>query len=191
MNKIKKKFIIILSISIIILILSPNITAWDNCPFGYEDDPYPGKCWRYKDTNNDGICDLSQSKPTENKDDNEQKTNSTSINQTSNQNRENKSLLILIISFIIIFIFVLISKYLTKIKKLSNPKEKIIWNLLLLIFFLPSGITGIILVLMPTFSALREIGYNFIELHSITSFFFLWITGYHIIWHTKYYSKLF
>jgi hypothetical protein len=37
--------------------------AWDNCPRGLVNDPYPGACRRYVDTNGDGICDLSQSKP--------------------------------------------------------------------------------------------------------------------------------
>jgi hypothetical protein len=37
--------------------------AWDNCPKGLVNDPYPGLCRRYVDTNGDGICDLSQSEP--------------------------------------------------------------------------------------------------------------------------------
>jgi hypothetical protein len=37
--------------------------AWDNCPKGLVNDPYPGECRRYVDTNGDGTCDLSQSKP--------------------------------------------------------------------------------------------------------------------------------
>jgi hypothetical protein len=39
--------------------------AWDNCPKGLTDDPYPGECSRYVDSNDDGICDLSQSDPSE------------------------------------------------------------------------------------------------------------------------------
>ena len=39
--------------------------AWNNCPKGLTNDPYPGACRRYVDTNSDGICDLSQSKPAE------------------------------------------------------------------------------------------------------------------------------
>jgi hypothetical protein len=31
------------------------------CPYGESDDPYPGKCHRYVDLDQDGICDLSQS----------------------------------------------------------------------------------------------------------------------------------
>jgi hypothetical protein len=39
--------------------------AWDDCPKGLVNDPYPGACRRYVDTNGDGICDLSQSKPSD------------------------------------------------------------------------------------------------------------------------------
>lgn len=39
--------------------------AWDNCPKGLINDPYPGACRRYIDTNGDNICDLSQPKPAE------------------------------------------------------------------------------------------------------------------------------
>ena len=37
------------------------VLAWDDCPLGLVDDPYPGACRRYVDTNGDGICDHSQS----------------------------------------------------------------------------------------------------------------------------------
>ncbi len=37
--------------------------AWDDCPLGLVNDPTPGACPRYIDTNNDGICDHSQSDP--------------------------------------------------------------------------------------------------------------------------------
>jgi hypothetical protein len=37
--------------------------AWDDCPLGLVNDPYPGACPRYVDTNDDGICDHSQSDP--------------------------------------------------------------------------------------------------------------------------------
>lgn len=30
------------------------------CPFGIANDPYPGKCRHYVDTDNNGICDLSE-----------------------------------------------------------------------------------------------------------------------------------
>lgn len=180
---------LLITSSIVLFLFSINVIAWDDCPFGYEDEPYPGSCWRYVDTNKDGICDHSQSEPSVIQDNSNTGSNTQALNLKNNQLFENKFLLLTIISFFIIFLLAVVTRYMKKIKKLSNLKEKIFWNLLLLIFFLPSGITGIILVLMPSVAALREIGLNFIQLHNITSLFFLWISGYHIIWHTSYYTK--
>jgi hypothetical protein len=47
------------------LALPSDALAWDDCPRGLVNDPYPGACRRYVDTNDDGICDLSQSKPSD------------------------------------------------------------------------------------------------------------------------------
>jgi hypothetical protein len=46
------------------LVLPSSAEAWDDCPKGLVNDPYPGACRRYVDTNGDGICDLSQSEST-------------------------------------------------------------------------------------------------------------------------------
>ena len=55
-----KKYILIL----LILFLFPLISsAWGNCPYGEINDPYPGKCGRYINTDHDQICDLSQPAP--------------------------------------------------------------------------------------------------------------------------------
>ena len=62
-----KRFRKYITLSTIIFILiafsSTSIYAWDNCPYGLEDDPYPGECKRYIDTDGDGICDRSQPAP--------------------------------------------------------------------------------------------------------------------------------
>jgi hypothetical protein len=39
-------------------------SVWNSCPKGLTNDPYPGECSRYVDSDSDGICDLSQSDPT-------------------------------------------------------------------------------------------------------------------------------
>lgn len=52
----------ILVISLLLLI--PVVSfAWDDCPYGEVNDPYPGECGRYVDTNNDQLCDRSQPAP--------------------------------------------------------------------------------------------------------------------------------
>ncbi len=45
------------------MVFPAGALAWNNCPKGLVNDPYPGACRRYVDTNSDGICDLSQSDP--------------------------------------------------------------------------------------------------------------------------------
>lgn len=39
------------------------VYAWDDCPKDKVNDPYPGDCARYIDTDNNGICDHSESAP--------------------------------------------------------------------------------------------------------------------------------
>ncbi len=49
--------------SVVMVMRIPGVSAWDDCPRGLVNDPYPGECSRYTDTNNDGICDHSQPEP--------------------------------------------------------------------------------------------------------------------------------
>jgi len=61
-------FLFVLFITISIFMINLNVSmaqVWNSCPFGLENDPYPGECGRYIDTNQDNICDLSQPEPTE------------------------------------------------------------------------------------------------------------------------------
>jgi len=180
-----KKYILLSSILITLIFFSLNASAWDDCPFGLEDEPYPGTCWRYEDENNDGICDHSQSEPTEET----QGENAEADSPLQQQKDSTRFPILLIASFVIIIVLILILKLLVKRKKISNVKEKIILNILLLIFFIPSAITGIVLLLMTNMGILRELGQSFTQIHNISSLFFMWISGYHIIWHTKYYLK--
>lgn len=55
--------VLMVLIGMFVLTLAPPAWAWDDCPKGLVNDPYPGACSRYVDTNNDGICDHSQPAP--------------------------------------------------------------------------------------------------------------------------------
>jgi len=70
-------FIILL---FVLIILNPVVYAWDNCPFGEVNESYPGTCGRYTDTDNDNICDLSQSPPESRVKMQEEKNSSTKSN---------------------------------------------------------------------------------------------------------------
>lgn len=67
LKKINIFFVFVFLIASLTLYVNVSLAqAWDSCPFGLENDPYPGECGRYIDTNNDGICDLSQPEPVNN-----------------------------------------------------------------------------------------------------------------------------
>lgn len=63
MKRFRKYIILSIIIFVLISFSTMFIYAWDNCPYGVEDDPYPGECKRYIDTDGDGICDRSQPAP--------------------------------------------------------------------------------------------------------------------------------
>jgi len=48
----------------LLLIISPLVFAWNDCPKGITNDPAPGICRLYIDTDNNNICDYSESAPT-------------------------------------------------------------------------------------------------------------------------------
>jgi len=167
-----------------------SISAYDDCPYGIEDDPYPGICGRYIDRDDDGICDHSESEPVfEAQSDSQSLSESQSASIEGVPLQDNENLVKLVISFIIIIIVYFLLHYAAKAKLLSKTKERLIWNILLLIFFLPSVLTGIFLILMVSFPFLRDYGLFFLDLHNVTSYFFMWICAYHIIVHTRYYIK--
>lgn len=188
-------FIVVGILIVLALPISSNVaSAWDDCPYGLENDTYPGECPRYVDTNGDGICDHSQPDPSETEDtsnsDNSTSAESQSAghNQTSIPWYENKEFVGFVLAFIVIVSGIVLTKFAVRKKIISPVKSKIIWNIFLLISFLFSSITGVILVLFVTFPSLR-IDINFIQLHAITSFVFMWITAYHLSTQKRYYAK--
>lgn len=58
----KKAFFVFALIS---LMLPGLAYAWDDCPFNEVNEPYPGTCGRYVDTDSNGICDHSEPAPEE------------------------------------------------------------------------------------------------------------------------------
>lgn len=63
MNKNLKLLILVIAFTIVPMATIPSVYAWDDCPHGEVNDPYPGDCSKYIDTDNDGICDHSQPAP--------------------------------------------------------------------------------------------------------------------------------
>jgi len=214
-----------LSIIIFILITfsSISIYAWDNCPFGLEDDPYPGECKRYIDTDGDGICDRSQPAPEDRdttialneenikentKDDNkyskemdEKVTGGFFLAEASSPQKtishspspERKSLPDY--NFLEIFFITLLiyfgGKSLAQKLKASLGQERKFWNTLLLISFIGSAGTGIILVFIRDFEWFKSINFNFLFWHVEFSIVMALLSVIHALWHLKYYLSIF
>jgi len=216
---------IILSTLIFILVAfnSISIYAWDNCPFGLEDDLYPGECKRYIDTDGDGICDLSQPAP-EDRDTsvalNEENVKENIIDDSKYSEEidekvsggffiaeaastqktvsdspppEKKSLPdynFLEIFFVSLLIY-FGGKFLARKLEISSCKEKKFWNVFLLISFIGSAGTGMILVFIRDYDWFRSINFNFLFWHVEFSIVMTLLGIFHAFWHLKYYLSIF
>ncbi len=59
----KKTFLFTLLLILMVIFWNNSVLAWNDCPYGENNDIYPGKCHRYVDADKDGICDHSQPSP--------------------------------------------------------------------------------------------------------------------------------
>lgn len=222
-----KRFRKYITLSTIIFILiafsSISIYAWDNCPYGLEDDPYPGECKRYIDTDGDGICDRSQPAPEDRnasvilneenikedaKDDNKYfketdkkiiggifiaeaaSTQKTVSDPSSPERKPLPSYHFLEIFFIALLIY-FGGKFLARKLEISSCKEKKFWNVFLLISFIGSAGTGMILVFIRDYDWFRSIDFNFLFWHVGFSIVMALLGIFHALWHLKYYLSIF
>ncbi len=159
------------------------VFAWDDCPFGLVNDPYPGSCARYIDTNNDNICDHSQLK----------------LGQLSDGDIEITRpnyffwpiTIILILFYIIFFYLEYRSRYENGKFWQMFKKHNLIYfhNIILLLFFLLSALTGFASLLKITLGSFAN--YNFSKAHIIFSIIMAEMCLVHIILHWKYFiSKI-
>ncbi len=182
-----KKIIFILILSILI----PAITlAWDDCPHDKVDCPAPGDCVRYIDTDNDQICDHSQPAPED------RNIEITSVQTTSDKdliinNEQNKTTYHLIPISLLLIILYAITHILSKKKIVSVVKHRKIWNILLLITFLVSGILGILLVIRINFGIAIPLPFNILFWHVEVGIAMFVISIFHTLWHWAYFKNLF
>ncbi|MBU4511235.1 hypothetical protein KJ830_09360 [bacterium] len=182
-----RKYTTLLTIIFILIAFSSiSIYAWDNCPFGLEDDPYPGECKRYIDTDGDGICDLSQPAP-------EDRNTNVALTVSDSPSPERKSLPNY--NFLEIFLVALLiyfgGKFLARKLEISSCKEKKFWNVFLLISFIGSAGTGMILVFIRDYDWFGSINFNFLFWHVEFSIVMTLLGVFHALWHLKYYLSIF
>lgn len=143
---------------VFIIFLTPIVIyAWNDCPYGLVNDPFPGQCPRYEDTNQDGVCDHSQSPSRlslNNSSDNEHrgKKGDIGVNISSLDTQKakfvpkgNYYLVPLSITTLIIYLVTYLFYLENRLKRDIFYK---IWNYVLIFSFLVTGVTGLILMIV-------------------------------------------
>lgn len=141
--------------------------AWLDCPYGKINEPFPGSCELYIDTNENQICDYSESAP-------------------GNNLKEGK-LPFYLIFFTLAFYFlhwhaVNKTKLPKKFKWLNQASFRYFWNLVLLLSFLPTAVSSILLLLKVRSSFLPF-------LHNQTGIVFVTMAFLHLLARFRYFLK--
>lgn len=167
--------------------------AWDDCPYNEVDCPSPGDCDRYVDIDNDEICDRSQLTP---EDRNDiilaQTSEKETVNLIGNEDKQLESERIyrlVPISLILIFLYVT-THILSKKKIINIINHRKIWNILLLLTFVTSGISGILLVIRINFGISVPLQFNLLFWHVETGIAMFAISMFHILWHWAYFKNM-
>lgn len=139
----KNIFAVFFALGILFFLIKPA-AAWIDCPYGRRNDPFPGKCSLYLDTNKNEICDHSE--PTT-------KNSSSVLGQaTSGKATDGQKSLIFWPIFITAAIYfchwylVFKTSLGKRIKWLNQIFFRFLWNLILLLSFIVVCISGFLLI---------------------------------------------
>ena len=149
----------------------------ETCPFGLVEDPAPGQCGLYEDKGRDAICDYSQTAVPE------------------SQSAEVPSIKLKQYPFFAVLLPLLGLYFLTwfsaKSAIITRVTHRIFWNILLLFFFLISGVLGIILILRINYSILADPPFNLLYWHVEAGLAMAIVSVFHLVWHLSYYHCAF
>jgi hypothetical protein len=186
----------IIFVIILLVIISGATLAFEDCPHDKIDCAYPGECSRYIDTDDDGICDKSQSAP-------EDRVESTLVVEVESDSdvqitetpavieSKTKATYDLLVIFLALSILYAVSYILSKKKIIRVASHRKIWNILLLVSFLISGSLGILLVIRINYSIAIPLPFNVLYWHVEFSIAMFLISLFHTLWHGAYLKKLF
>ena len=141
----KKISRIVLTAMIMFFATVLSALAWDDCPKGLVNDPYPGSCAQYIDTNNNGICDHSEPEPGKVEEVGKvEKVDKVGYADQSNTSTKSNSvyLWIPLVAYTIHWFLSHRTKIAKKYRVFSIPYFRLVWNVILLITFTPVAISG-------------------------------------------------
>jgi len=176
----------IIIFALVLLVLISAATLAFKCPHDEVDCTFPGECSRYIDTDNDGVCDYSLDAAEKRSDSSAQIMGAAAI--TDDQSKINYDLLLI---FLVLIVLYAISYILSKKKIIRVISHRKIWNILLLISFLISGLLGILLVIRINYGAAIPLLFNVLFWHVEFSIAMFIISLFHTLWHCTYFKNLF
>jgi len=146
--------ILLIALIVITMTIIPAI-AWNDCPKNLTNDPYPGKCNKYIDTDNDGICDHSQPPPEE-RVTTASTPGSTPTQASTDDVKEIKEKVVpselerynVIELLLVSTIAVVISEAVAKFRKDTRRAIRYLWNVVLLVTSVLSATFGFLLLLV-------------------------------------------
>ncbi len=186
--------IIILALLVFVLLIPYLAFAQEvDCPYGLVNDPAPGRCSRYVDLNNNNICDLSEPSLTKvalgrATDANPGIALSTPMPATQETTVMRYKLLPITVTLVILYLFTYILVLKKKITLLMHHR---IWNVLLLLAFLPTLILGLLLIIQINRGWALDLPFNMLYWHVELGTAMAIISIFHIAWHWRYYVIMF
>lgn len=187
------------------------------CPYGLVNDPYPGQCPRYIDVNGDGVCDLSQTTPTQTSttSDNDGSTDTSTSDPSIDGSHTNSNLddgnnltvsdsdsgiggsfgdggsyHFLPVSLMIIGAY-FFTHFLFSKGILSRKKHRRIWNILLTFGFLGTGISGVLLIFLINLGIKTALNPDITYLHVELSILMVIVTFIHLHLYKKPFKNMF
>jgi hypothetical protein len=187
-------------------------SIWNSCPKNRINCAYPGDCHSYIDTNNDSVCDRSQSAPqavttaraAATSSQAGSQTTAAAVNPTINEVAEatptaNVTAVASTSSRSYYFIPILIAVallyaatwVLASRKAIKAVTHRRIWNIILLASMAVSAVLGLFLILSIDFNINISLPFNMLFWH-VEAGIALGIVGlFHILWHWRYFVKIF
>ncbi len=132
-----------------------------------------GKCGRFIDKNGDGFCDIG----------------GLSANQAKILAKTKAKPYSLILITAITLGLYLATSLLKRFNVIGKTLHQKIWNVVLLVTFLVSGILGLVLVAQINYNILNSWYSSFLYLHVEFGIAMAIVSIFHALWHVKYYAK--
>ncbi len=179
-------------------------SVWNSCPRGEVDDPYPGNCHSYIDTNNDRICDRSQAEPQQDTTSSAVDTTigivadppavtttmSTSPSSPAEGYKGNTSSYYFLPIFLLLALMYALTWILSKKKIMRQQLHRKIWNIVLLISTAISTVLGLFLILNTDFGTNISLPFNMLFWHVEAGIAMGIIAAFHVFWHWKYFMNV-